>query len=125
MSLDVQTALGTLAADMGLDPDAALVVPAVTATPLPTPGYDESVAALIDEVKLTHPAVRAAQAQFEAAQSKVAQTRAEGLPNVTATHRRTQSPFRRRRTPVRSGAPNRACEPLYRHPLLTSIPRAV
>ncbi|MBK3786998.1 TolC family protein [Paraburkholderia aspalathi] len=80
---DAQTALGTLASNMGLDPDEPVIVPGVTAAPLPDPTYSESVAEMIDEVKRTHPAVLAAQAQFEAAQAKVAQTRAEGLPNVS------------------------------------------
>ena len=80
---DAQTALGALASDMGLGPDAAIVVPAVTATPLPDRNYDQSIAQLIDEVKHTHPAVVAAQAQFEAARAKIAQARAEGLPRVS------------------------------------------
>jgi len=80
---DAQTALGTLASDIGLDPGEPLVVPAATATPLPDAAYSESVAQLIDDVKRTHPAVLAAQAQFEAAQAKVTQTRAEGLPNIS------------------------------------------
>ncbi|MDR6450275.1 outer membrane protein [Paraburkholderia terricola] len=80
---DAQTALGTLASDMGLDPDEPLIVPAATASSLPDQTYGESVAKLIDEIKRAHPAVLAAQAQFEAAQAKVVQTRAEGLPNVS------------------------------------------
>ncbi|WP_321899907.1 TolC family protein [Paraburkholderia heleia] len=80
---DLQSALGALASDTGLDPDAGLVVPAVTATPPPTPDYDESVALLIDEVKRTHPGVLAAQAQLEAANAKVVQTRAQGLPSIS------------------------------------------
>ncbi|MGF6772911.1 outer membrane protein [Paraburkholderia sp. GAS199] len=80
---DAQTAFGTLASDMGLDPDEALMVPAVTASSMPDQTYSESVAQLIEDVKRTHPSVLAAQAQFEAAQAKVAQTRAEGLPNIS------------------------------------------
>ncbi|KWF94045.1 Fis family transcriptional regulator [Burkholderia diffusa] len=80
---DLQAALGTLATDMGLDPNVSIVVPPVTATSLPERDWDEPVARLIDEVKRTHPTVRAALAQFEAAQAKISQTRAAGLPSVS------------------------------------------
>ncbi|WP_322086062.1 TolC family protein [Burkholderia sp. BCC1999] len=80
---DLQAALGALAADMGLDPTVPMKVPPITAMALPGRDWDEPVAKLIEEVKRTHPTVQAAQAQFEAAQAKVAQTRAEGLPSVS------------------------------------------
>ncbi|KVN25513.1 Fis family transcriptional regulator [Burkholderia pyrrocinia] len=80
---DLQAAIGMLATDMGLDPSVPVAVPSVTATSLPGRDWDEPVAQLIDEVKHTHPTVRAAQAQFEAAQNKVTQTRAAGLPSVS------------------------------------------
>ncbi|CAB3975409.1 Fis family transcriptional regulator [Burkholderia cenocepacia] len=67
---------------MGLDPIAPVLVPSVTAAPLPDREWNESVAQLIDDAKRTHPRVRAAQAQFEAALAKVDQTRAAGLPSV-------------------------------------------
>ena len=50
---DLNSALGTLASDIGLD-----------------------------EALRTHPSVRAAQAQLKAAEAKIAQTRAEGLPSI-------------------------------------------
>ncbi|MCA7955787.1 TolC family protein [Burkholderia seminalis] len=80
---DLQAALGTLVTDMGLDPYASVLVPSVTATLLPNREWSEPVAHLIDDVKQTHPSVRAAQAQFEAALAKVDQTRAAGLPSVS------------------------------------------
>jgi outer membrane protein len=80
---DLQAALGTLATDMGLDPNAPVFMPSVTASPLPDPAWSNSVAQLIDDAKRTHPSVRAAQAQFEAALAKVDQTRAAGLPSVS------------------------------------------
>jgi outer membrane protein len=80
---DAQTAIGTLASDMGLDPDEPVVVPEVNATPEADHAFSDSVVALIDDVKRTHPSVLAAQAQYEAANAKVAQTRDEGLPNLS------------------------------------------
>jgi outer membrane protein len=80
---DTQMALGTLASDMGLNPDEPLTVPPVTDTEPPGRNFSESVAQLIDDVRDTHPAVRAARAQYEAALAKVAQTRAAGLPNIS------------------------------------------
>ncbi|KUY85246.1 Fis family transcriptional regulator [Burkholderia territorii] len=80
---DLQAALGTLASDIGLDPDARLVVPVVEARALRTPDYAEPVAQLIDNVKREHPSVLAAQAQYEAATAKIAQTRSQGLPSIS------------------------------------------
>ncbi|HHV7523854.1 TPA: TolC family protein [Burkholderia orbicola] len=91
---DLQAALGALAIDMGLNPDTPMTVPPVTATPLPGREWDEPVAQLMDEVRRTHPTVRAAQAQYEAAQAKISQTRAEGLPsvNLVAKYSRNNQP---------------------------------
>ncbi|MDN7910092.1 TolC family protein [Burkholderia cepacia] len=80
---DLQAALGTLANDMGLDPDTPIVVPPITVISMPRPDWGEPLTQLIDEVKRSHPAVRAAQAQFEAAVAKISQTRAAGLPSVS------------------------------------------
>ncbi|KVK84459.1 hypothetical protein WT01_22020 [Burkholderia cepacia] len=49
----------------------------------PDADFTESVDQLILEAKRTHPSVRAAQAQLEAATQKVKQTRAEGMPNLS------------------------------------------
>lgn len=80
---DAQTALGRLASDMGLAPDTALAVPAATDVQPPDRSYGDSVAQLIDVVTRTHPGILAAQGQLDAANAKVAQTRAEGLPSVS------------------------------------------
>ncbi|MDN7562287.1 TolC family protein [Burkholderia orbicola] len=80
---DLQAALGTLANDMGLDPDTPIVVPPITVTSMPGRDWDEPLTQLIDEVKRAHPTVRAAEAQFEAAEAKIAQTRAAGFPSVS------------------------------------------
>ncbi|MBR8182508.1 TolC family protein [Burkholderia ambifaria] len=91
---DLQAALGTLANDMGLDPNAPIVVPPITVMATPQRDWGEPLAQLIDEVKRTHPTVRAAQAQFEAAQAKISQTRAAGLPsvNLVAKYSRNNQP---------------------------------
>ncbi|WP_423391954.1 TolC family protein [Burkholderia sp. LMG 21824] len=80
---DARSTIGTLASDMGYDPSAVTDVPAVTETVIPGKTFTESIARLIDEVKRTHPSVVAAQAQYDAAVAKVAQTRAQGLPSIS------------------------------------------
>jgi outer membrane protein len=80
---EAKTALGALASDMDSDPSEPLDVPPVTDTEPPGRGFSEAVGQLIDEVKRTHPGVLAAQAQYDAALAKVAQTRAEGLPSLS------------------------------------------
>ncbi|CAD6520050.1 Outer membrane protein OprM [Paraburkholderia hiiakae] len=80
---DAQTALGTLAADMNLAPDVPLDVPAVTDTVRIDRAFSESVAEMIRDVQASHPSVRAAQAQYEAAVAKVSQARAQGLPSIS------------------------------------------
>jgi len=79
---EAQTALGAVAVDMDLRPDVLLDVPAVTEGGMPAKTFSETVAQLIDAVSHTHPAVKAAQAQYEAALAKVSQTRAQGLPSI-------------------------------------------
>lgn len=44
--------------------------------------FEESVADLIDDAKRFHPSVVVAEAQIEAAEAKVRQTRAEGMPTI-------------------------------------------
>jgi outer membrane protein len=80
---DAQTALGTLAADMGLPPDVPLDVPPVTENTKTGKTFSEPVAQMIRDVQDTYPSVRAAQAQYEAALAKVSQTRAQGLPSLS------------------------------------------
>ncbi|PMS27139.1 TolC family protein [Trinickia soli] len=80
---DWQTALGTLAADMSVEPYASLALPDVADGVAPDAQFDESVADLINDAKRFHPSVAAAEAELEAAQAKVRQTRAEGLPKVS------------------------------------------
>ncbi len=80
---DAQTALGTLASDMNLDPSMPLEVSPVTEGARTDSTFSEPVAQMIREVEDTHPSVRAARAQYEAAQAKVSQTRAQGLPSIS------------------------------------------
>ncbi|BCZ84057.1 protein CyaE [Paraburkholderia terrae] len=80
---DALTLAGTLASDMGFDPDVSVVLPSVVSEAQPDVSFTESASRLIDEVKHTHPSVVAAQATYDAALRKIAQTRAEGLPTVS------------------------------------------
>ena len=80
---DWQTALGTLAADMDLDPSVPVTLPDVGDGVAPDSEFNSSVADLIQEAKRSHPSVVAAEEQVDAALAKVAQTRAEGLPSLS------------------------------------------
>lgn len=88
---DAQTALGTLASDMNLDPSVPLDVPPVTDDARTDATFSEPVAQMIRDVQIAHPAVRAAQAQYEAALAKVSQTRAQGLPSISLVGRYSQN----------------------------------
>jgi outer membrane protein len=80
---ELRTSLGVLATDMGLRPDEPLDVPSVLSSPEPDRVWQDSIGGLITQVRLGHPAVLAAEAQYEAARAKVTQTRAEGLPSIS------------------------------------------
>ncbi|WP_322030078.1 TolC family protein, partial [Paraburkholderia sp. J76] len=88
---EAQKALGTLASDMNLPPDVPLEVPPVTAGAMTGKAFSEPVAQMIREVEDAHPSVRAARAQYEAAQAKVSQTRAQGLPNISLVAKYSQN----------------------------------
>ncbi|WP_322077189.1 TolC family protein [Burkholderia cepacia] len=79
---DLAVALGTLATDMGIRPDQQLILPDVDDGIQPDTEFNESVAALIDDVERQHPSVKAARAQRDAALEKVKQVRSQGLPNL-------------------------------------------
>ena len=91
---DAQIALGTLAADMSFTPDMPLDVPPVTENVRAGKAFSEPVAQMIRDVQASHPSVRAAQAQYEAALAKVSQTRAQGLPSISlvAKYNRNNEP---------------------------------
>ncbi|MEX3935868.1 TolC family protein [Paraburkholderia phymatum] len=61
---ELQTALGTLASDMNLNPARAIVVPSVDEGVTPDSEFKESVAELIDEAERSHPSVLTARAQL-------------------------------------------------------------
>ncbi|WP_231748369.1 TolC family protein [Burkholderia sp. ABCPW 14] len=78
-----QSALGLLASDMNLSPNAAITLPDVGDGVAPDNEFGESVAELIAQAERMHPSVAAAQAQIDAARAKADQTRAEGLPRLS------------------------------------------
>lgn len=80
---DWLTALGTVAADMDLDPSAPITLPDVDDGVTPDSEFDNSVADLIQEAKRSHPSILAAEAQVNASLAKIRQTRAEGLPSLS------------------------------------------
>ena len=78
-------ARGALAFAMGLDAQTPLQLPGDLlndASALPGTEFLQAVEDLISQVKLSHPAVLAAQAQFKAAQARVSSTQAEGRPSI-------------------------------------------
>jgi outer membrane protein len=80
---DSEMAVGTLASDMGPNPDVPLTVPVIAANAAPDLASGRSVTQMFDYVRRTHPRVLAAQAQYESANAAIAQTRAQGLPTVS------------------------------------------
>jgi outer membrane protein len=80
---DAQSALGTLAADMNLAPDVVLDLPSITEDARTGRRFSDSIGEMIRDVQLSHPSVLAAQAQYEAANAKIDQTRAQGLPSLS------------------------------------------
>ncbi|MGI4813661.1 MAG: TolC family protein [Janthinobacterium lividum] len=88
---DWQAALGTLAADMDLNPSVQIALPDVDEGVAPDNDFTESVASLIEDAKQSHPSVIAAEAQEEAARDKVAETRAEGLPSLSFVAKYSQN----------------------------------
>ncbi|MEO8410328.1 MAG: TolC family protein [Propionivibrio sp.] len=78
----LRTALGTLAATMGLAANQPLRLAAIPET-VPPPSFERDVDALIDAAKENRPDLRAAEAQVLAAEASVAATRAAGLPSLS------------------------------------------
>jgi outer membrane protein len=88
---DLQTALGTLAADMGLSPAQSIILPAVEDGVALDRDFTEAVAEMIADAQRMHPSVAAARATLEAAVAKEQQTRSEGLPNVSFVAKYSQN----------------------------------
>ncbi|MFM0731530.1 TolC family protein [Paraburkholderia sediminicola] len=88
---DLQTALGTLASDMGMNPAQSIVVPTVDDGVVPDRDFTESVAEMIVNAQRSHPEVAAAKAKLEAAMAKEQQTRSQGLPNFSFVTKYSQN----------------------------------
>lgn len=80
---DWKSAMGNLASDMVLRPDAAVTLPDVDNGVKADEAFQQSVSSLIDQAVHDHPSVRAAEAQWRAAEAAVRQTEAQGLPSVS------------------------------------------
>ena len=81
---DLKSAYGTLAIAMGLSANTPFSLEPGDAA-LPDAGFFQSIDALIEEAKLRHPALAAAQAQLRAAQASVDIAKAQSLPSVVLT----------------------------------------
>jgi outer membrane protein TolC len=79
---EVRNSLGTLAAVMGLDANQPLRL-ADIAEVKPDIAFEKNVDALIEEARQRRPDLKAAEAQFKAAQSNVNYTRNAGLPTLS------------------------------------------
>ena len=88
-------ALGALAIDMNLPPDHPLTLPDLDQGALPDTQFVLAVHDLVEEAKHSHPAVQAANAQWQAALASVSFARAQGLPKigVTGTLERAAQPL--------------------------------
>ena len=82
---DLRAASGVLAVGLGLDPSVVLLVPEAEGEGLSSQEFDESVGALIEEARRTHPAVAAARLNWEAGLQRIEQAR--GLPTLTMVGR--------------------------------------
>lgn len=78
-----QSAVGTLATDMDLRPDVPLQLPSVEQGVRPDTGFTTSIGELMDDAIRSHPTVLAAEAQRDAAEAKIQQTRDESLPSLS------------------------------------------
>jgi outer membrane protein len=75
-------ALGALAVDMRLPPDHPLTLPDLDQGVLPDTQFVHAVHDLVDEATRTHPAVVAANAQWQASLALVDSVKAQGLPKI-------------------------------------------
>jgi len=82
---EVRNSLGTLANVMGLDANQPLILAEIAdfAALAPDAAYQRDVDALIEEARQRRPDLKAAEAQFRAAQSNVDLTRAAGRPTLS------------------------------------------
>jgi outer membrane protein len=88
---DSRIATGTLASDMGLRPDEPIILPKVDVGVQPDKAFQTSISALIDDAINHHPTVQMAEAQLLAAEGKVKQIRAQGLPTLSLVAKSNRS----------------------------------
>lgn len=81
---ELKNAQGTLATAMGLSANSTLFLPR-RREGLPDTAFVKPADELIEEAKLHHPALVAAQAELRAARSRIDASQAEGRPSVTLT----------------------------------------
>jgi outer membrane protein len=82
---NLQVAYGNLAMVMGFSANTPLTIDMLDAQRLPDTGFTQSVDALMDQAKLTHPNLLAARAQVNASKANEDSARASGLPVVSLT----------------------------------------
>ena len=81
---DYRTAVGTLAIDMNLPPDTVLELPKLDSDRMPLKETGTVIHDLIAEALSSHPSVKVAEAQWQAALAKIRSIRAQGLPTLSA-----------------------------------------
>jgi outer membrane protein len=74
---------GALAIDMGLNPDRAFTVPQADPDVRATSNYTQSLHALIEDAKRTHPSVAVAQHELDAARADERAARAHSYPSIS------------------------------------------
>ena len=92
---DARIAIGTLASDMGFRPDMPILLPKVDDVVQPDKAFQSSIAELMEDAIMHYPSVRAAEAEYLAAEAKVRQVRGQGLPSVSliAKSQRSDQPL--------------------------------
>ena len=80
---DWQSALGTLAIDMGQRPDSSVVLIESDNAAVPEEALVQSVGELLQSAQKTHPSLIAARADMEAAQANEKIVRAQGRPSIS------------------------------------------
>jgi len=88
---DLQSALGTLAADMAMSPDTPITLPAVSDWVTPGDEFEASIGELMRQAKRSYPSIMAAEAQLDAAAAKARQIRDQGLPSISFVGKYSQN----------------------------------
>jgi outer membrane protein len=80
---DLDKAMGALAVEMGLAPDASLHLPSVDDDGVHQDDYRKTVDTLVGEAMHTNPAILAAQAKLAAARAEARSARSQNLPRLS------------------------------------------